>query len=191
MKAERWQRIEVIFESALALKGDKRAAFLKRECAGDEALRQEVESLLAEYEKTGSFINVPAHEVAAQLIAADNSALQGRKDDDPSAAPTLLLNRDVARGDDEEHETKSGSTGWLRIILVCLFFTLMCVCAGVNGYYSILYFHMAGDPGWVLGLDGRVQTYGGVSGADLSSLRDGDEIVLLDGREFKNVLQYF
>jgi hypothetical protein len=47
MKAQRWQQIEVIFQSALALKGSERAAYLEGACADDKALRQEVESLLA------------------------------------------------------------------------------------------------------------------------------------------------
>ncbi|MDQ3687355.1 MAG: hypothetical protein M3430_17415, partial [Acidobacteriota bacterium] len=191
MNAERWQQIESIFQSALALKAGERADYLDKACAEDKALRQEVELLLAAYEKTGNFMNVPAHEVAARLIAADNTDSQGIRAEDLSHAPTLLLNTDAAGGDDDEHKTKSSSTGRRRFILVALFFTLMCVSAGVNGYHTVLYFHTAGDPGWVLGLDGRVQTYGAVSSANLSSLRGGDEIVLLDGREFKNASQYF
>ncbi|MBA3439159.1 MAG: protein kinase [Pyrinomonadaceae bacterium] len=191
MQAEWWQQIEVIFESALAMKGAERAAYLDRACAGDEALRQEVESLLAAYEKTGSFMNVPAHEVAAQLIAADYSGLRERGDESLSSSPTLLLNRDVARGDDEDYATKSGSTGRLRILLVGLFFTLMFVGVGVNSYHSILYFNTAGDAGWLLGLDGRVRIYSGASAADVSTLRDGDEVVSLDGRELKKIRQYF
>ncbi|MDQ3254350.1 MAG: protein kinase [Acidobacteriota bacterium] len=192
MNAERWQQIERIFQSALALKGsEERADYVNRVCAEDEALQQEVESLLAAYEKTGSFMNVPAHEVAARLIAADYSDLQETREEDLSRSPTLRLNTEVAGNADEEQKPKSGSTGRRRIILIGLFFTLMCICAGVNSYHSILYFHTAGDPGWMLGLDGRVQTYGGVSGANLSSLRDGDDVVLLDGREFKNAFQYF
>jgi hypothetical protein len=183
MKAERWQQIEVIFQSALALEGSERAAYLDRACTGDEALRQEVESLLAAYEKTGIFTNVPVHQVAAQLIAADYPTLQESRKDNLSASPTLPLSADVACGDDVKHETKSGSTGRRRIILVGLFFTLMSVGIGVNSYHAILYFSTAGDPGWLLGLDGRVRTYGGVSGADVSTLRDGDEVMLLDGRE--------
>jgi eukaryotic-like serine/threonine-protein kinase len=190
MKAERWQQIEVIFQSALALEGSERAAYLDRACTGDEALRQEVESLLAAYEKTGIFTNVPVHQVAAQLIAADYPTLQESRKDNLSASPTLPLSADVACGDDVKHETKSGSTGRRRIILVGLFFTLMSVGIGVNSYYAILYFSTAGDPGWLLGLDGRVRTYGGVSGADVSTLRDGDEVMLLDGRELRKIHQY-
>ncbi|MDQ3651788.1 MAG: hypothetical protein M3458_16225, partial [Acidobacteriota bacterium] len=191
MNAERWQQIESTFQSALALKdSEERADYVNRACAEDKALQQEVESLLAAYEKTGSFMNVPAHEVAAHLLAADGSGLQeGRHD----GATKLLAAPDTwTLGEDHQaQDSKLVLSRRRRIILIGLFFTLMCGCLGVNSCYSILYFHTAGDPGWVLGLDGRVQTYSGVSRASISSLRDGDEIVLLDNREFRKVRQYF
>ncbi|MGH9843240.1 MAG: protein kinase domain-containing protein, partial [Blastocatellia bacterium] len=109
---------------------------------------------------------------------------------EPRPAPESL-NTNVAGGDDVKREPNSGSTGRGRIILVGLFFTLMCAGIGVNSYHSNLYFSAAGDPGWLLDLDGRVRTYGGVSGADVAALRDGDELVSLDGREFENFRQYF
>ena len=45
--AARWRRIEEVFQAAVKLPPDRRAAFLDRECAGDPGLRREVESLLA------------------------------------------------------------------------------------------------------------------------------------------------
>ena len=44
---ERWQKIAECYHSALEREGDNRAAYLQQACAGDDALRQEVESLLA------------------------------------------------------------------------------------------------------------------------------------------------
>ena len=44
----------------------------------------------------------------------------------------------------------------------------MGVGVGVNSYHGISYVRTAGDPGWLPGLDGRVRTYSGVSGADLT-----------------------
>ncbi|MGE0440663.1 MAG: tetratricopeptide repeat protein [Gemmatimonadales bacterium] len=43
----RWARIEQLFDQAEKLPSDQRAAFLAAECGPDDALRQEVESLLA------------------------------------------------------------------------------------------------------------------------------------------------
>lgn len=79
----------------------------------------------------------------------------------------------------------------LRLTLVGLFFALMIVYIGANGYFSVSYFSAASDPGWQIMLDGRLQTYGRLSEADVLALRDGDEIVALDGREFKYDRQYF
>ncbi len=44
--AERWAEIRRVFDAALDLAPDEREAFLERMCAGDAALRSEVEALL-------------------------------------------------------------------------------------------------------------------------------------------------
>ena len=46
MQAERWQQIEKLYYAAQAQPAEKRAEFLAQACAGDRALRGEVESLL-------------------------------------------------------------------------------------------------------------------------------------------------
>ena len=46
MNAERWERVEQLYHAALDRNASQRAAFLAGACAGDESLRQEVESLL-------------------------------------------------------------------------------------------------------------------------------------------------
>jgi serine/threonine protein kinase len=72
MATERWQQIKEIFHSALERAPAERTAFLDRTCAGDEAIRSEVESLIAAHEKEGSFIDSPAYEVAAAWLAEDD-----------------------------------------------------------------------------------------------------------------------
>jgi eukaryotic-like serine/threonine-protein kinase len=62
-----WQQIEKIYHSALEHELRQRQAFLREACAGDEALRKEVESLLAHQPQAESFIEAPALEVAANL----------------------------------------------------------------------------------------------------------------------------
>ena len=70
---DRWQQIEKICQAALELEESQRQAFLKEACAGDEKLRQEVESLLR-YDKPGErFIEEPALEVAAKMVGARTS----------------------------------------------------------------------------------------------------------------------
>jgi hypothetical protein len=58
MTPERWQQINKLYHSALEYKPDQRAAFLKQACAGDEGLRHELESLLAQ--QAESLVETPA-----------------------------------------------------------------------------------------------------------------------------------
>ena len=53
MDAERWRKIEAIYEAALAVEPCRRAALLEESCAGDESLRRELESLLAHLVQRG------------------------------------------------------------------------------------------------------------------------------------------
>ena len=59
MDPERWGRIEALYEAALAVEPDRRAAFLAENCHGDESLRSEVESLVLHGEDPGSFLEPP------------------------------------------------------------------------------------------------------------------------------------
>ncbi|MBA2525796.1 MAG: serine/threonine-protein kinase [Pyrinomonadaceae bacterium] len=74
MKAERWQQVERLYQAALEHGAEGRAAFLSEACAGDEALRREVESLLGYEEQAENFIESPALEVAAKMMAEERSA---------------------------------------------------------------------------------------------------------------------
>ena len=69
MTSERWHQIEKLFHSALERPSGERAGFLSHECLGDEGLRKEVESLLRAHERDGSFLDVPAYEVAEGLLS--------------------------------------------------------------------------------------------------------------------------
>jgi serine/threonine-protein kinase len=75
MTPERWQRVKELFQSALEREPSQRTAFLDQACAGDEELRKEVESLIASHEKTGSFIDAPCFEAAAQVLGEENPEL--------------------------------------------------------------------------------------------------------------------
>ena len=72
MKAERWQRVEELYHSTLEKEVSERATFLAEACAGDEGLRREVESLLAYEDGAKDFIESPALEVAAKMMADDD-----------------------------------------------------------------------------------------------------------------------
>lgn len=78
----------------------------------------------------------------------------------------------------------------LRIILVGLFFALMFLHFGVQSYHDVLLTLTSSSPGWILSpVDGRVRVGHGMSAADTSGLRDGDEIVALNGQEITNEVQ--
>ncbi len=73
MNPERWHQIEQICEAALKREAGERATFLKEACGKDEALRQEVERLLAHEETAAGFLEAPALEAAAKVLAEDRS----------------------------------------------------------------------------------------------------------------------
>jgi serine/threonine protein kinase/Tol biopolymer transport system component len=73
MRPERWQQIESVFQAALRSDGLSRTSFLDQVCSGDDELRSEVDSLLAAHERAGVFIGSPALEVAAGMMADEQS----------------------------------------------------------------------------------------------------------------------
>lgn len=75
MQPERWQQIDNLFHLALAQDPNRRGTFLVQECAGDNTLRSEVEALLASHDQAQSFIESPASDLAAELIAKDQTTL--------------------------------------------------------------------------------------------------------------------
>jgi hypothetical protein len=77
MKPERWKEVERIYNVAMELDPARRADFLEEACAGDESLRAEVESLLAQIDKRGSFIDVPAMERVARDLAPGPEPMRG------------------------------------------------------------------------------------------------------------------
>ena len=79
MKAERWKQVTDLFQSAVERAPERRAAFLDEACHDDEGLRREVGSLLTSYERAENFIEVPAFEVAPELVTNDRAgALVGK-----------------------------------------------------------------------------------------------------------------
>jgi eukaryotic-like serine/threonine-protein kinase len=71
MNPERWAQIERLYHAALEREPAARQAFLDAACAGDDALRREVATLLACDERAAGFIEAPAYEVVASALAAE------------------------------------------------------------------------------------------------------------------------
>ena len=66
--SDRWQLIERIYYSALERSEHDRAAYLESVCAGDDALRKEVESLLRHEKGAEDFLGAPAIQLAAGMF---------------------------------------------------------------------------------------------------------------------------
>jgi serine/threonine protein kinase/WD40 repeat protein len=74
---DRWRQVERVCHDALERAPDTRADFLDEACAGDEALRREVESLLAEQPGSDDFLSAPAASLTG-LAAKPGPSLVGR-----------------------------------------------------------------------------------------------------------------
>jgi eukaryotic-like serine/threonine-protein kinase len=75
VKPERWHRVEELYNAALELAVDERMRFLKDACRDDPTLYHELESLLSYDECDEQFINRPAFQVMAELMAGENAGL--------------------------------------------------------------------------------------------------------------------
>jgi serine/threonine protein kinase/Tfp pilus assembly protein PilF len=73
MKSKNWSHVEEVLQDALDCAPDERAAYLDQACAGDEALRLEVESLLSAYAHSDGFMAEHLSQVVAELITEDQT----------------------------------------------------------------------------------------------------------------------
>lgn len=64
MTPDRWQLIKDLFGQALELEEPLRAGWLDERCAGDDALRAEVDSLLAAHTAPTTTLDTPAKDRA-------------------------------------------------------------------------------------------------------------------------------
>jgi serine/threonine protein kinase len=67
MTSERWRKIEAVYQSACEREPNERSAFLDGACRGDEELRREVESLLAQ--EGSGFLERPVWETVPEPSA--------------------------------------------------------------------------------------------------------------------------
>jgi serine/threonine protein kinase len=71
LSPERWQQVNRIFKSAIELAGEAREAYLAKECAHDDSIREEVSRLISSHEKASAedFIGTP---LSAQSNSSDS-----------------------------------------------------------------------------------------------------------------------
>jgi serine/threonine protein kinase/Flp pilus assembly protein TadD len=88
MDPDRWRKIESIFHQALDADDNRREGVLEASCAGDDALRREVDSLLAQHKLAQNFIETPAF--AAYGAAAAQLHRSGNLDQNTSLTGTKI-----------------------------------------------------------------------------------------------------
>jgi serine/threonine protein kinase/tetratricopeptide (TPR) repeat protein len=91
MDPQHWQKLDDLFGAAVALEPPRRAAFIEAACAGDDALRGELLSLLAQHTRAEDFFRNPTAavgELAAGLFAPSPGG--------PSTNPDPLIGRRLA-----------------------------------------------------------------------------------------------
>src|SRR5258706_13489530 len=71
MTSNRWEETDRLCRAALQRTASERGLFLREACAGDEALRLEVESLLAHELSAEGFLTTPAADIAGRAMAED------------------------------------------------------------------------------------------------------------------------
>ncbi|PYS23686.1 MAG: hypothetical protein DMF72_08465 [Acidobacteria bacterium] len=76
MKPDRWHKVKEIFHAALDRSPADRSAFVSDACHGDEELRKEVEALISSDGRSGTFLDSPAYEAAAEMIVDPKSELR-------------------------------------------------------------------------------------------------------------------
>jgi serine/threonine protein kinase len=72
---DRWQQVEELFHTALALDEHERPGFLRDACAGDDALRRELDSLLTFERRSPAFMQESGLELAAAMMSEDAASM--------------------------------------------------------------------------------------------------------------------
>ena len=94
MNADRWRRINTLFHAALDRDRDARDAYLDKACAGDTALRDEVQSLLDAHAGP-SVIDRPALEADPGLLPRDEQQVVGTSGGSANSIDDPLIGRQL------------------------------------------------------------------------------------------------
>jgi eukaryotic-like serine/threonine-protein kinase len=90
MDSDRWKQIDSLYQSALDRPPEELDGYLRRACASDENLEHEVRSLLAARKRAGNFLESPAIEAAARVLARQQSR-------DTQESSDFLVDRMISR----------------------------------------------------------------------------------------------
>ena len=78
MIPDQWQKVKELLDAALKRSPDERRRFVGENYNGDEAVRREVESLLANAEDAAVFLEQPAVGEVAEAIRQDKNLERGK-----------------------------------------------------------------------------------------------------------------
>ena len=99
MTPDRWRAVDTILRGALAREADLREAFVRDACAGDEALRKEVASLLSAHDRmTENFLERPAAEALAGTPIPSSHAQRNAVRLAEALADRYAIEGEIARG---------------------------------------------------------------------------------------------
>ena len=124
MNREDYRQIKEIFQAALDAAPESRAAYLDEACAGDGALRREVERLLESFDS--QFLERPAVAQVAEIVVKEKFENETTKIS--PADETFEIEEESADAPDENALRPNR----LRFALISLLFVNMFIFAGIN-----------------------------------------------------------
>ena len=78
MQQHQWEKVKEAFSAALELPDNERETFLRESCGADEAVRGEVQSLLAAHEEPKNVLEQHTYDLASKLQTDGNKYLGKR-----------------------------------------------------------------------------------------------------------------
>jgi serine/threonine protein kinase len=75
MDANRWQRLDELFQAAVACAAEARPAFLDEVCAGDDGLRHQLDRLVRAHERSRGFLEAAVVTDAFRILASADDTL--------------------------------------------------------------------------------------------------------------------
>ena len=130
MVSDRWRHVSQLYHAALERDSNRRAAFLDEACGSDEALRHEVESLLAYESSAKGFLAKPA---AAAVLSAQTGARTDR-------APTVVAADDGYAAMTVARATRPSAVHPIQVLLRRRLLILAVGFASIAGITLIVFF---------------------------------------------------
>ncbi|MDQ3131408.1 MAG: hypothetical protein M3Q99_11690 [Acidobacteriota bacterium] len=131
MNREDYQRVKEIFQAALDVAPESRAAYLDKVCGADEILRREVERLLEAFDS--QFLERPAVAQVAEIVVKEK--LENEPTEIGYADETSETEEDELPPAPNENALRPSR---LRFVIVCLLFAVLFIFVGINISQSFL-----------------------------------------------------